>query len=263
VVETGDKYHYDVSQKVPLTFQRDNVPPAYLRTLRVHALNATADRVSVGEATAPWVREAAGDERATSEAIQAVTVLRFGEKAVAYDPSDPEANNIAMSEGYTVVHGGSMGAGEWANVKKAGVALPAGKVTPSPKPYSESGRPLKTIPMDKWTPGMERVTEFAGMLANEVMGVRLSLTMANDIAWPFGATYGKGGDLTFNVGRLGKAFFNEFPKNRVEVMALLIHEYAHEMASNHLSSEYHDALCDLGAKVAALALDKPYLFGKE
>lgn len=156
-----------------------------------------------------------------------------------------------------------MGAGEWANVKRAGVALPAGKVTPSPKPYSECGRPLKVIDPSKWTPGMHRVAECAKAIAREVMGVRLTVTMANDIAWPFGATYGRGGDLTLNVGRLGKAFFEGFPKNRVRVLGLLIHEFAHEMASNHLSSEYHEALCDLGAKVAALALDKPYLFGKE
>ena len=257
VVETGDKYHMDVTQKVPLTFQRDNVPPAYLKTLRTHALNVTADGLKPEEATAPWVREAAGDSRATMEAVKAVTTLRFGEKAVAYDPSDPEANHIAMSQGYTVVHGGSMGAGEWENVRKAGVTLPAGQVTPSPKPHSESGRPLKTIPMCDWTPGMVRVAELATALSREVMGVRLYVTLANDIKWPFGATYGKGGNLTFNVGRLGKTWFDQFPINLVQVMALLIHEFAHEYSSNHLSAEYHEALCDLGAKMTILALNMP------
>jgi hypothetical protein len=28
VVETGDRWHVDVAQKVPLNFDRDNLPPA-------------------------------------------------------------------------------------------------------------------------------------------------------------------------------------------------------------------------------------------
>ena len=31
VVETGDRYHVDIGQKVPLNMDRDNVTPAYLR----------------------------------------------------------------------------------------------------------------------------------------------------------------------------------------------------------------------------------------
>ena len=43
VVETGDRYHVDVQQKVPLNMDRDNVTPAYLRAIRVAVLNATHD----------------------------------------------------------------------------------------------------------------------------------------------------------------------------------------------------------------------------
>ena len=41
VVETGDRFHVDVAQKVPLNMDRDNVTPAYLRAIRVAVLNAT------------------------------------------------------------------------------------------------------------------------------------------------------------------------------------------------------------------------------
>src|SRR5208282_82456 len=41
VVETGDRFHVDVGQKVPLNMDRDNVTPAYLRAVRVAVLNAT------------------------------------------------------------------------------------------------------------------------------------------------------------------------------------------------------------------------------
>ncbi|MBI3466446.1 MAG: hypothetical protein HY000_25820 [Planctomycetes bacterium] len=39
VVETGDKWHYNVLQKVPLNGDRDNVTPAYLRDLRTFVYN--------------------------------------------------------------------------------------------------------------------------------------------------------------------------------------------------------------------------------
>ena len=37
---------------------------------------------------------------------------------------------------------------------------------------------------------------------------------------------------------------------------LLIHEYGHHYASDHLSSKYHDALTDLGAKLTRAALER-------
>jgi Histidine kinase-, DNA gyrase B-, and HSP90-like ATPase len=39
----GDRWHVNVSQKIPLNIDRDNVTPAYLRSVRVEVLNATTD----------------------------------------------------------------------------------------------------------------------------------------------------------------------------------------------------------------------------
>lgn len=74
VVETGDRYHVDVGQKVPLSLERDNLPPAYLRSLRVLVLNAMAGRVE--DANAAWVREALGDERASDDAVKRIMDIR-------------------------------------------------------------------------------------------------------------------------------------------------------------------------------------------
>ena len=40
VVETDDRWHYNVMQKVPLNHDRDNVTPAYLKIVRAHVLSA-------------------------------------------------------------------------------------------------------------------------------------------------------------------------------------------------------------------------------
>ena len=257
VVETGDRWHIDVQQKVPLNMDRDNVPPAFLREVRTAVVNALHEKLEKNDANQPWVREATSDKDCSPEATETVMGLRFGENRVAYAPSDPEANSLAVSKGFTVVHGGMMNATEWANAKKAGAVLPAGQVTPSPKPYSESGSPLKLVDVKDYTSGMHNIVAYTVSLGVKLMNKAIFVRIANDITWPFNATYGKG-QLTFNLGRLGHEFFKYGPTEAVN--RLLIHEFGHEYADDHLSAEYHDALCKLGAKLTDLALHNPGLF---
>src|SRR5215831_20248504 len=57
VVETGDRWHVNVGQKVPLNRDRDNVRPAFLQAVRVAVLNAAFDLLtSEEEATAGWCK---------------------------------------------------------------------------------------------------------------------------------------------------------------------------------------------------------------
>ena len=62
IVETGDRWHVSVEQKVPLNRDRDNVRPAYLQAVRVAVLNAAHDLLTTDEeATAPCCKLAGGD----------------------------------------------------------------------------------------------------------------------------------------------------------------------------------------------------------
>lgn len=257
VVETGDKWHYNVLQKVPLNADRDNVTTAYLQALRTTVLNAMHESISKEDAVASWARDAAADPDVVPAAVETIMTHRFGDKRVSADPNDPEGTKLAMSLGYTVVPGGSLSGGEWANVKRDQVILPAGKVTPSPKPYSPDGDPLKIVPPEKYTEGMSRIVGYARALARELMGAMITVQVTTDISWLYIATYGPG-HLTFNLGRLGHTWFDAPP--RLEVDKLLIHEFGHHYSADHLSEAYHDALCDLGAKMTALALHIPEFF---
>ena len=257
VVETGDRYTVSIGQKVPLTLDRDNLPASYLRTLRTLLFNEMCQRVEPEEATAPWVREALSDQRCSDEAVRRAISLRFGARAVIADPSDEEATKRAVSEGYTVVSGGALNKDEWRNIKRSGALLPAGKVTPSPKPFSPDGRPLKMLALSEYTDGMSRVVEYAKLIGEALLGGTISVEIANDSQWPFGAAYGSR-RLILNAGRLGKEWFEQGAS--VDVNDLLIHEYGHEYSPDHLSKEYHDALSKLGAMLTALALARPVLF---
>lgn len=263
VIETGDRFHYNVLQKVPLNSDRDNVTPAYLRELRTLALNATYETVKGEEATRPWVRDAAEDKNVSLSAVHHVVTERFGEKRVISDPSDPEGTKMAVAQGYTVIAPGSLSGAEWTNVKRFVAALPAGQVTPSPKPYSPDAPPMDLVPYDKYTEGMKKIVKYAKDLAWKILGQDnfsssyIQVDVVSKATWPYAATYGPG-HLTFNLGRLGHAWFDLGPREDVD--QLLIHEFGHHFSADHLSEEYHDALCRLGAKLMSLAMRQPEFF---
>lgn len=261
VVETGDKYHYNVLQKVPLNSDRDNVTPAYLREIRTLVLNEMYKEVRQEEATAPWVRDAAEDEDVSKEAMEHVITERFGEKRVIFDPSDQEGTKMAVSQGYTVMPPGALSKQEWSNVKRYEVALPAGQVTPSPKPYSGEGNEQKVVPPEKWTAGMKKVADYATDVAYMLLGQKvIRIKIVNDITWPYAATFGPSGELTMNVGRLGHAWFDRPYWSHID--ELLIHELSHDKVSDHLSSAFHDECCRLGAALVQLALSGTALMKK-
>jgi hypothetical protein len=256
IVETGDKWHVNIGQKVPLNKDRNNVKPAYLKAVRTLVLNEMYDQLSEQDANADWVRQASSDPNCSEEAIKKVLDLRFGEQRAAFDPNDPEANKKWVAQGGTLVYGPMMSGNEWKKAKDAGAIQPAGKLCPSPKPYSQDGKQVTVIPQDKWSPGMRAVADYAVFLGTELMQVTVTVTFVNTTN-NFAACYGPG-DLHFNLFRLGHAWFEKGITEEVD--RLLIHEFGHQHSVDHLSEEYHEALCLLAAKLKRLALMKPDAF---
>lgn len=265
VVETGDKWHYDVQQKVPVNWERNNVPPSYLKTLRVLALNAMHEDLNPEDAVQPWVSEALDDSRCDGDAVKGVVVHRFGEKAVITDPSDPEGTKLAVSQGYTVVPGGSFSKGAWDNIKASKALLPAGQVTPSPKPYHPDGDPEKVLDRAKWTPDMWRIGEFAEGLFKRLTGEECCVDIVNEPQAYWSANFGGGSilgrRLCLNFGKLGKRWFAR-AKRDVEVLDLLLHEYCHHTVHDHLSHDMHKEATRLGAVLANLVFDDPAFFAE-
>ncbi len=261
VVETGDRWIVDVGQKVPLNLDRDNVTPAYLRALRAEVLNATHDLLAEDDAAEKWIDDALSDRRIAPEAVGSALDKRYGRRRVAYDPNDAEANHRAVAAGYTVVPSRGLPKGVAARAREYGYLKVSGEVTPSPKPYSDdpNAPARRELPRDQWTPGMRNVAAYAEALAPRLLGRPLArVSMVSDPQCRnFAAAYGAG-CLDFNVRTLGRAWFDHGPSDAVN--RLLLHEFGHERASNHLSGDFHDALCDLGAQLARLALDEPEFF---
>jgi hypothetical protein len=253
----GDKYHADIRQKIPLSMERENgVHPSYLRKVRTAVLNTMAHEVTKEEAGASWVKDALSSPDVDKQAVETVLTTAFGKLRVTYDPSDPEANNRAMAEGYTVIPSASLPGEAWTNVRRFEASRPAGQVTPSPRPFSLDGDPLKTVDEAKWTVGIKKVVAYATLVAERLLKRKIRVTIANDVGWPHGGAFGPSCELYLNLGRLGHAWFNgDLGVEKVD--ALLIHEFAHYKVSNHLSADYYSECCRLGAAMKSLAAAEP------
>lgn len=268
VVATDDRWHVDVLQKVPLNVDRDNVTPAYLRDLRRAVLNECHDLLDEDASGETWITDAMEDEKIEPEALEAALDLRFGPKRVAYDPNDKEANKLAASEGYTVISSRSLSKPAWQNVRAHNALLPAGQVTPSPKAYSDDGaRTRATLPEAEWTDGMRTHAAFARTFAKRLVGVSdLRIAIVNDPAvrnfaatWTSGGTLG-GSQLEWNLGVLGRGFFEKHPTDTYP-LGLLIHEVGHERGGgDHLDRRYLNELTRIGADATRLALTEPSVF---
>jgi len=262
-VVSADKYHVNITQKIPLNMQRDNVTPAYLRALRALVLNHTADLLSKTDAEETWVTEALHHKDVAGDAVTSVMDKRFGKKRASYDPNDKEANNRLVASGYKIVHGGTFGKAAWENIRSSGAIKSSGEIKPTPKPWSDdpNAKPADLVPEDKWTVGMREVVKMAKRLAKELLGLDIAVEIVNTNN-NFAACYGHG-DLTFNLRKLGHKFFNvKSYAGLSAILDLLVHEFAHEYASNHLSEQYYDSISMLAGKLAVVALRKPEIFSE-
>jgi len=263
VVETGDRWHVDVRQRVPLNSDRDNVPPSFLEAIRAFVLNHAHDMLTADEASESWVRLGAASDKIEKDAYNNIETKVHGEKKVIVDPNDPESAAQAAANGFTLIYGRTLTPGEFDNNRRFNTIPSSSSLFPTPRPYSENGPPVKIIPESEWTPGMRLVHQYSVALAKELMGKKLSVRFVNAPNNNFGACYGKdsgpfGPQMDFNIGRLGRNWFKDGITVRVD--SLIIHEFGHQFGDNHLSEEYYEALSDLGAKLKALALGKPEFF---
>ena len=261
VVETGDKFDVSIEQKTPLNMDRDNVTPGYLRDVRTIVVNAMHDQLTAEDANATFVNEALSDADASPEAVNRALDLKFGEKRAIWDPTDPEANMNLVPEGYTLIKGGQLTKDQWANAKKHDKALrPAGQIKPTKKALFGPGGKDTWVQPEKWTEAMRVVVTYSAVVCCELTGSHVDVSILSDITESWAACYGDHG-LVFNLGRLGHAFFDACTNGSTDALnELLLHELGHYIEPSHLDEKYHEALCNLGAKLARLALAKPQLF---
>ena len=252
VIETGDRWHYEIQQRIPLTSDRDHVRAAFLQDVRAEVANAMASRITEEDASAEWIRDASADDRVKPETLNTIAELRWGEKRTVAFPGDSDGRDKAIAAGYHLVAPTEMNAGEWEQMRKAGCVPAVSALFPQPK------MPEKTVPKSRWTPDQVNVAELARRIAILTLGLEINVQMIRSD----GSTVADYSDvkklLRFNVTRLGKRWF----AGAVEtVIQLIVHELGHEFG-NHISEAYYEGLSTIGAKLA-LCEPRDVLDGKE
>lgn len=253
VVETEDRWHLSVEQKVPVSLDRTNlITPGYLRDLRALVLNEMADRLTVEDAAESWVNDALEDEKVTADAVVAVLDKRYGANRVVYDPSDSEANRIALSKGYSIIGGNSFSKKAWGNIRRFEAARPAGQVTPSPKPFHPDGRALDLIEPENYTDAQRRFVECVTELHERLIGRSITVVLTNEHGWPYQGVYGSG-KLIFNMAYLSPTIDNP------STLSTVLHEFGHFYGS-HLTHAFDSGIASVSAALILLALREPEFF---
>ena len=246
VVELDIPYLVNVNQKIPLNKDRDNVKPAYLKKLNTVVLDQISSELSKEQLKANWVSE--GMEKSTHKAVKDVLDGRYGEDAVVFDMSDSEANKKAFADDINVVTGGAFNKNAWDNIREArttynNLALPSGQIGKYKSPDLKSG--AISLTDDELTDGMKDIIKLAKKLHLYLFNTECSVKIHNGNGTL--ATYGKG-DLQFSYKTLGKKWFNLLD-NKQKIIELIIHEFGHWYSSDHLSEQYYNGLCEIGAKL--------------
>ena len=113
------------------------------------------------------------------------------------------------------------------------------------------------------TPQMQRRERSISRLAKALLGHGVTVRWAADVTWRFSGAYDRVlRELVINLGALSNRWPSE-PLCSENVLRFLIHEFAHEWEGDHLSYDYQQACCKLGARCTALALEHPDLFQDE
>lgn len=243
VVETGDRWHANVHQKVPLNRDRDNVTPAFLRRLRTAVLDCGHRQLKPEDAKSTWVKEAM--PHAEPEAVRKVIVEAHGEGAVIFDPSCPEANKRALDAGRTVISGGVYSKDEWAAIRRSEAVKPAGshQELRGDVPTSPDGVP--PVPREQWKPEWTAVAKYVSRLCEELCDRWIDVAIYRINAGWAGACGRDAGQISLNANRLSAEWWT----NQEWIDKLLIHEFAHLKVSDHLSDDFHRECCRLGAKL--------------
>lgn len=248
VCETGDKYHYNVLQRVPLSTDRDTVSEAFMQDLRAEVLNEVVDELDEEECAEAWVQEAIQDERVHGAAVSHVVTKQHGTRAFVPTPGDPEATERAIDAGYHVVSANAYSKAAWANIRDKTAALPAATVVGGATQVVSG----KVVPFEEWADSMKRVARLAKYIAKQCLGISIEVRYFKAKKVTALAQYGAR-TISFNRSHLSAKFF--VPVASEEQIDLIVHELGHEYGG-HYDMVYHEALTKMAAKLARIDPEK-------
>jgi len=248
------EFSINVSQRVPMSIDRDTVSQSYLQDLYAEVLRQTYTELPKDKAADTWVNIALADDRlkdkddpVAREAVKTIVKDRYGDKVCSASPGDPRSVDDAICKDFNVVHGRELPSDVWDTFRKH-EAIPS-STRLFGRGVAEYCKPIQP------NEDMNNIAIMAQHIAQETLGIWPDVEFvesdATDAAW-----YG-GRKLTFNVEQLGAGWFA--PPLTKEHIALIIHELAHEGGEHHTEG-YYKTLASIGAHLVMMALKEPGFF---
>jgi hypothetical protein len=247
VTEIDCQFDIDVQQKVPLSIDRDTVPTSYLKALFAEVLNKTFEDVSIEQSSENWIRQGMSDKRIEKSAVKNIVTKRFGDKVLVANPFDPVANDDALARGYNLVHGSEMSKEEWANIRSAEAIKSSTELF-----GRKSGTSTDYAPDEN----MKKVELLTKKIAKRCLGIEVNVDFYTSPDITLLASFG-GNQLSFNVTKLGKKFF-EIPVCE-RTIDLIVHELGHS-AGMHTEESYHKCITKMTGDLVMIALKEPEFF---
>lgn len=207
------QWHIDVRQKVPQTTSRDVVSDKYLQALYSEIARNTLDLITVDNVGNTWVSDAL--KKSDPETSKAILTKMYGtDKIIVEATNDYRANEKAMEQGFVVIKGSTLDSDVRNNLKNSNL-LPYAS-----KEFGTTFGDAKSVEPN------ENMLWFASIvkkIALDVTGKQIEVGFYSMRESDTGAEM-SGNTMSFNVGRLGKKFFNNFNE---QAIGLVIHELAH------------------------------------
>jgi len=234
-------YNVDVNQKVPMNTNRDTVSDYYLKDIYALTLNMTADRLEEDDISETWIHTATEDELASKQTIKTVHDKRY-HNSVLWS-ADTLANERAREDGKEIIHSRYLSKREKERFGEVG--LVSASVN-----YGLSPINADSIPKDKWTLGMHKLTELTEWLSKELDGKSVSVRYIREKQIKHAASYGIN-TITYNLARFGKTD----PPYGEWVIGTIIHELAHKQG-NHFEMRYINHLSRLAGRAVNIAINE-------
>jgi hypothetical protein len=275
IVELGDdQWHVNVMQKVPLSRDRDNVNPSYLRKVRTGVLNVQFEQLKTADDIgATWVKEAMAGKKVSGEAITHVIKETYGENPITRSVSDIGSAKEGVSKGGQIIEGGAFSKEVWANIKSVvkddGKPLVQSSHDFAPTNVSGSLPDSLVIQPKFYTPEMKAYSSLVDKLSKRLIGKLVTVSYIDNKEARIEGCYinkfkgdkmKKGYKREFNVMVVNLAYVN--PEDAQQMYTLMLHELAHDIvqSNDHLHSDFYMTVEELGGTLAELMLDEPELF---
>lgn len=215
-------YSVDIRQKVPLDTKRNAVKSSYLEDLYGQLGNHefVIEKIEDDDLGEDFVAITLSSSKLNDESAVKLVERKMGSKKLMIaNPFDQKANEKAVVHGYTLIQSRDVPKASREAIKNAGVKTTS-------EAFKVNLVDSVMVPRTKWTDGMRWNEEFAKRFAKFAIHRAITVHYHDNPECSESASYGAG-NLKYNVGTLGKGFFDADAKIE-DMSSLLIHELAHD-----------------------------------